>query len=139
MSEEKRPKVGIGVIILKEKKVLLGKRRNSHGAGTWSFPGGNLEYFESFRRCGLREILEETGLDVRLIDEDSIATTNDLFEEGEHYITLFLRAAHLQGEPRVMEPDKCERWGWYSWNKFPKPLFLPVQNLLKQEYNPFEI
>ena len=138
MIEKRRPKVGIGVIVLKEKKVLLGKRRNSHGAGTWSFPGGNLEYFESFGKCVLREVKEETGLDVRLIDEFPIATTNDFFEEEKHYVTLYLRAAYLQGEPRVIEPDKCERWGWYSWNNFPKPLFLPVLNLLKQGYNPFK-
>lgn len=56
MSEDKRPKVGLSVIIRRKSKVLLGKRKNSHGAGTWCFPGGHLEYKES-----LRELKEETG------------------------------------------------------------------------------
>ena len=41
-------RVGIGVIILKDGKVLLGKRKGSHGAGEYAFPGGHLEYMESF-------------------------------------------------------------------------------------------
>jgi 8-oxo-dGTP diphosphatase len=36
-----RPKVGVGVCIVKDNKVLLGKRKNSHGDGTWAFPGGH--------------------------------------------------------------------------------------------------
>jgi 8-oxo-dGTP diphosphatase len=45
--EEKRPKVGVGIIVLQEGKVLLGKRKNSHGEGTWAFGGGHLEWFAS--------------------------------------------------------------------------------------------
>ena len=39
-----RSKVGIGVIVLKDGKVLLGKRKNAHGEGSWSFGGGHLEF-----------------------------------------------------------------------------------------------
>ncbi len=59
------PKVGVGVMILKEGKVLLGKRKGSHGAGEYSFPGGHLEYMESFEDCARREIEEECGIKVK--------------------------------------------------------------------------
>ncbi|MCX5774664.1 MAG: NUDIX domain-containing protein [Fusobacteria bacterium] len=43
-----RPKVGVGILIIKEDKVLFGKRENAYGDGAWSFPGGHLEFNESF-------------------------------------------------------------------------------------------
>lgn len=136
---EKRPKVGLGIIVLNDKKVILGKRRNAHGAGTWCFPGGHLERGESFIDCAYREIAEETDLDVKIIDSYPVAVTNDIFPD-RHYITLFLRANYHSGTLKVKEPDKCERWGWFNWFAMPpeEQLFLPIRNLLARGYNPFE-
>ena len=144
-SDYDMPKVGIGVILMKfnDKSVLLGKRKNAHGEGTWSFPGGHLEKFESFPSCAMRELKEETGfesgLNYYLIDTFPMPVTNDFFEkEQKHYVTLYLKAEHRIGEPKNKEPDKCEGWAWYQWEKLPElNLFTPVRNLLKQDYNPF--
>lgn len=54
--EQQKPKVGIGVMILKDEKVLLGKRKGSHGEGEYSFPGGHLEYMESWKWYPLDEL-----------------------------------------------------------------------------------
>ena len=56
--EIQKPKVGVGIMILKNGKVLLGKRKGSHGEGEFAFPGGHLEYMESFANCAKREIAE---------------------------------------------------------------------------------
>ena len=131
------PKVGVSVIITKGSRVLMGKRKNAHGDGSWQFPGGHLEFNETPEECAKREVLEETGLQVDGFRP--VAFTNDIFQkEGKHYITLFLISKTHSGEPKVLEPDKCERWEWFEWNALPRPLFLPVQNLLKQGYNPFK-
>ena len=58
----KRPSVGVGVIIRNGDHLLLMKRQNSHGDGTWSMPGGHLEYGESPQECAIREAEEEVGL-----------------------------------------------------------------------------
>ena len=58
----KRPLIGVAVIVTKDDRVLLGKRKNSHGADTWAFPGGHLEFNESIADCAAREVFEETGL-----------------------------------------------------------------------------
>ncbi|MFH1620774.1 MAG: NUDIX hydrolase [Patescibacteria group bacterium] len=133
---ENRPKIGIGVIIIKDGKVLLGKRKNAHGDGSWSFGGGHLEFNESWQDCARREVTEETGIKIKNL---RFATaTNDIFEkEGKHYITIFMLADYASDEVRVMEPEKCERWEWFTWDNLPQPLFLPIQNLLKQGFNPF--
>ncbi len=143
MEEQKRPNVGLGVIVLRENKVLLGKRKGSLGAGTWSFPGGHLEKFESFKQCITREMSEETGLSLGVnykpIDYYPSAVTNNFFvEEFKHNVTLYFRVRYLQGEVQNLEPDKCEEWQWFEWKKFPNNLFIPVINLLEQGYNPFK-
>jgi 8-oxo-dGTP diphosphatase len=45
-------------------------------------------------------------------------------------------AEHIGGEPQVLEPDKCEAWGWFAWDDLPQPLFLPIRNLLRQGFRP---
>ncbi len=131
-----RPRVGVGVIVIKNGKVLLGRRKNSHGAGSWQFPGGHLEFAETVFQCALREVSEETGLVIQNLRTGPY--TNDYFRsEGKHYITLYVIADWKHGEPEVLEPEKCEAWHWFKWSELTHPLFLPIQNLLKQDFSPF--
>lgn len=131
---DKRPRVGVGVMVIKDDQVLLHKRKNAHGDGTWSFPGGHLEFKESWEECTRREVAEETGLDI--VNLRFAMATNDIFDqENKHYITIFMLADYVTGEAQVMEPDKCERWEWFAWDDLPEPLFIPVHNLLKQGFD----
>jgi 8-oxo-dGTP diphosphatase len=137
MSEEKqRPRVGIGVLVIKDNKVLMGRRKNAHGDGDWSPTGGHLEFGESFEHCAKREALEEAGVKLRNVRFATV--TNDIFEkENLHYITVIMLADYESGEPRLLEPDKFTEWGWFSWGSMPQPLFLPIRNLLKSGFSPF--
>ena len=132
MSQE-RPKIGVGVMVVRDGRVLLGQRLASHGAGSWQFPGGHLEYGESPEACAAREVLEETGLVVANIRP--VTFTNDIFhDEGKHYVTLYMRADYVDGEAQVLEPEKCATWGWFLWDEMPSPRFLPIENLLASGY-----
>ncbi|HEX8946922.1 MAG TPA: NUDIX hydrolase [Candidatus Paceibacterota bacterium] len=135
--ESKQPKVGVGVAIVRDGKLLLGKRKGSHGAGEWSFPGGHLEYGESWEVCGAREVLEETGLAAEELR--FIGVTNDIFPEAEkHYITLFMTGT-ARGEPELREPEKCEEWGWFPIDDLPQPLFPPIVHLLEKGFTTKEL
>ncbi len=133
-----KPKVGVGVIVIKDGKVLIGKRKNAHGSGSWAFPGGYLEFNESWEECAEREVMEETGIQ---IDNLRFGTaTNDIFEkENKHYITIFMVADLVSGTVEIKEPHKCEKWEWFHWDKLPCPLFIPFQNLLKTKFDPFDL
>jgi 8-oxo-dGTP diphosphatase len=136
-----RPGVGVGVLVVHQGLLLLGKRRGSHGAGHWAAPGGRLEFGEALEDCARRELTEETGLVARHLELGPY--TNDVFEaEGEsgqvaqHFVTVYVVARSLQGTPRNLEPEKCEGWAWFGWDALPTPLFQPLQNLQRIGWRP---
>jgi 8-oxo-dGTP diphosphatase len=129
------PQVGVGVIVLREGLVLLGKRLGSHGAGTWALPGGHLEFGESVEECASREVKEETGLHLQSVVLGPY-TSNVFPVEHKHYVTLFAIGECAQGEPQVLEPTKCSSWQWFRWSELPQPLFAPLASLVSSGYVP---
>ncbi|HLC56997.1 MAG TPA: NUDIX domain-containing protein [Candidatus Nanoarchaeia archaeon] len=137
MTEEiKKPGVGFGVMILKDNKLLLGKRHPDpekassllHGEGTWTMPGGKLHFGESFEQGAIREVNEETGLDV--ISSKVISISNDIVSDA-HFVTIGLLCSKFKGQPRVMEPDEITEWQWFPINQLPEPIFPPSEKVLK--------
>jgi 8-oxo-dGTP diphosphatase len=129
----KRPLIGVAVLVIKEGRVLLGKRKNAHGSGTWAFPGGHLEFNESIKACARREVSEEAGIQIKNLRYGPY--TNDIFAgEGKHYVTLFVLADYDSGTPAAKEPHKCEEWEWIPWPPDVQPCFLPLANLLKLNF-----
>ena len=119
--ENEQIKVGIAVMVMKEGKVLLGKRIGSHATGTYGFSGGKLEYMESFEDCAKRETMEEAGIEIDNVRFSFV--TNLTAYPPRHYVHLGFIADWKSGEPKVCEPDKFESWGWYDLDNLPKPLF----------------
>lgn len=102
---DNRPKVGVGVIITDSTNscILMGERLSSHGTGTLHCPGGHLEHGETFAQTAVREVLEETGLEVGNVK--FLTATNDIFGEqdgAKHYVTVFVTAV-IVGVEKVAE------------------------------------
>lgn len=124
-----RPQIGVGVIILKDDRLLLLQRKSVHGAGSWSTPGGHLEFGESPQDCAIREVKEETG--VNIDDVRFIALTNDYFEaSGKHYITVWMQGRYVSGTACLNAPYEMSAVEWFALEALPAPLFLSLQNLL---------
>ncbi|MFA7169487.1 MAG: NUDIX domain-containing protein [Candidatus Paceibacterota bacterium] len=116
-------RVGVGVLVMNaEGKILLGKRKSKLGEGTFSLPGGHLEFGETPEECAKRELKEETDLDGS--DFEVISLSNDIAYE-KHYITIGVIVRKFSGEVKIMEVDKLESWDWYDVKKLPAPLFFP--------------
>jgi 8-oxo-dGTP diphosphatase len=123
------PRVGVGVVIRRGAEVLLMRRHGVHGAGTWSTPGGYLEYGESPAECAAREAHEETGVSVS--DVRFLAITNDFFPEREkHFITVWMHAAHAGGDAALHAPEESMEVAWFPHDRLPEPLFQCFDNLL---------
>lgn len=119
---ERQARVGIGVFVVKDGKFLLQQRTGSHGEGTWSLPGGHLDFGESFEDTARREVFEETGLEIKNVR--FAAVTNDLFEkEDKHYVTIWLLSDWASGEPQNREPHKCTAQSWHTLDDLPEPRF----------------
>ena len=119
-------------------RLLLGERVSAHSENSWQFPGGRLEFGETVEECARREVAEEAGIAIRNVVPSGF--TNDVFIDAEkHYVTLFVSSEYDSGQPTVMEPDKCERWRWFPWNRLPEPLFQPIRNLLRQYPDLYEL
>lgn len=114
-------RIGIGVMVIKDGKVLIGKRKGSHGDGEWAWPGGHMEYMESFEECARREVREEAGIEIENIR--FLFLSNLRAYAPKHYIDIGLVADWKSGEPQVLEPDKRENWEWRDMDDLPTPLF----------------
>jgi len=113
------PRIGVGVFILNSNnEFVFGKRKGSHGQGTWALPGGHLELHESFEDCAKREVLEETGLEITNV-QFLTATNSPRIDGTKHYVTIFVVSTMMNqaGQPELLEPNKCEGWEWFSWEK----------------------
>lgn len=134
--QKKRVGVGCGIMLLRDGKLLLGKRHDDSekassklkGAGTWTMPGGKLDFGETFEEGAKRELLEETGI---LLKKARVICVNQDIIETAHFITIGLFAEEFEGEAEVMEPDEITEWRWFALDNLPSPLFFPSSKVLE--------
>ena len=121
-------RVGTGMMLIRHGCVLLGHRLDD---GTWSMPGGKLDYGEDVLACALRETHEETGVrvtkgDVRLVSVEGRVMRN------EHWVTIGFLARKFRGIARVMEPHKFSDWQWFRLDDLPSPLYTSSKAILNR-------
>lgn len=129
--KEQHVRVGTGVWICKDGKVLLGKRKGDLAGGEYANPGGHFEYMESLEQSIRREIREETGIEVENIRFAFLQNVKEY--APKHYVGINFIADWKSGEPTVMEPEKCERWDWYALDAFPELLFVTGKAFLEMQ------
>jgi 8-oxo-dGTP diphosphatase len=123
----RRPKVGVAILIPRDGQILVGKRRRGAGPGSWSGPGGHIEFGETFEQCARREAREEIGIE--LDEVRYLHITNDLMPQfDEHSVTIWMLATRISGEVTNASPEEHERWEWHSLANVPEPLFPSLAN-----------
>lgn len=128
---------GVGAILVRDGRVLVGLRRGGPATGTWSFAGGKVEPGETAIETAERELFEETGLrgaNPRLVAFQTIGEV----EPGVEFETRFVVLDWVAGEPAEPEPHKCGDWQWRDWNNLPEPLFAPVAALIESGFASWE-
>ncbi len=128
-NDDNRPKVGVGALVFKDGKILLGKRKGTHGTGSYSSGGGHVEHLESLEEAIRREIREENGVEVTNLRFLCVVNLKEY--APKHYLDIGFIADWQSGEPTVLEPDKFESWDWYSLDNLPKPLFAAIPRYLE--------
>lgn len=87
----KQPLVGVGAVVVCSGKILLEKRKNEPGKGKWSIPGGLVELGENTEQMVIREVKEETGLDVEKPEQIDVVDSITEDENGRikyHFVII---------------------------------------------------
>ncbi|KML53947.1 ADP-ribose pyrophosphatase [Burkholderia cepacia] len=100
-------------VVLRERDVLLVRRANPPDAGCWGFPGGKIESGETVADAAVREIAEETSIDVDALD---VFTALDAFDHDaagglrQHYVLVAVLCRWLRGTPVAGDDALEARW-----------------------------
>lgn len=117
-----QPIVGVGAVIINNGKILLEKRKNDPGRGKWSVPGGLVELGERVEEAVIREVKEETGLDVEKPEHIDVVDNISFDEAGKikyHFVIIdylvrlsggALKAASDAEELEWVALDEVERY-----------------------------
>ncbi len=108
--------VGVGAIIInKDKKIFCNKRgqKAKNEKGKWDMPGGGVEFNETLEDAAVREIMEEHGFIIEPIELLGV-TNHILKDEGQHWVAPSFISKIKSGEPKILEPEKCEEIGWFT-------------------------
>ncbi len=133
---EKIIKVGVGVMIKDGNKILLGHRSaNRKDTGgifepdTWTLPGGKQEYDETVIETAIREIKEETNLDIK---NPEVFSVSDDFQPDRHFVTIEMITEEYSGELKIMEPTKEDDWQWFDLNDLPNNIYSPSRVFIEK-------
>ncbi len=141
--EKKRVGAGLGVILEKDGKILLGMRHPDpvkadsafRSAGEWCLPGGKLDFGETLEEGAIREVKEETGIDIK---DPVVISMHNCKNEHAHFLTAGMVAKEWVGEAQVMEPDEIIEWKWFPLTDLPYPRYFPsfmvIDNYLQNKF-----
>lgn len=132
-----KPGLGVGVLIVKENKILLGLRNPDkmkasgefQGQGTWTMPGGKVEFMETLVHAAKRELEEETNLKATKLD---FLCISDDMTDTAHYVTVGFIVREYKGELKTMEPETILDWQWFDLDDLPKNLYKPSQKCIEK-------
>jgi 8-oxo-dGTP diphosphatase len=107
--ENKKMGIGVGVLVLQNNKILLGKRNDDankassllHGEGTWTMPGGKVDFGETIMTTAKRELFEETGIQANDLE---VFCINEEILPDVHFATVGLLLKECSQNPQTKEP-----------------------------------
>ncbi len=109
----RRPRVAVGGVVIKEDRVLLVRRGKPPSEGEWAIPGGSVELGEALQEAVAREILEETGISIRVGEPVHLfddVRRDDMGRVRFHYVILDFAGEFLSGELKAADDAKDARW-----------------------------
>ncbi len=128
------PSVGVGILLVHNDKILLGRRTDS---GMYGLPGGWIEYGEEWSESAARELKEETGISMESKDFKHIYTINSINKEKNfHSVSCVMYGEMNEDEVKNLvnkEPNKCYGWFWIGLKEMRNMyslLFFPLREFL---------
>ena len=132
-----KPGIGVGVMIVNENKILLGLRNPDkikasselQGQGTWTMPGGKVDFMEKLIDAAKRELIEETGL---VANDLELLCISDDMTDTAHYVTVGFIVKEYTGNVKTMEPETILEWNWFDLDNLPENLYKPSAKCIEK-------
>jgi len=119
------------LVSIKDNKILLLRRFNTGFMdGFYSFPAGHVEENETLTQAMVREAKEEIGVDIKREDLRLVHVMHRK-EPNEERINFFFQAEKYQGEPKIMEPHKCDDLSWFDLDNLPENVIPYIKEAIK--------
>lgn len=126
--ERLKLKVAVYIFLIKDGKILLGRRfKTGWMDGKYGLPSGHLEENETLMEGLIREVREETG--VELVPEN--VEFVHVMHRKSIYIDLFFVAKDWSGEPKITEEDKCDDMNWFPLDSLPENIIPSVKFVIE--------
>lgn len=123
------------LILIKEDKILLSRRYNTGWEdGKYTLISGHLEGNETVKQAMIREAKEEAGIIIKSVDLHMAHTMHRKSNDNLEYIDFFLIAEKWQGEPRIVEPEKCDDMRWFSLKNLPKNTLFHIRQAIENYF-----
>lgn len=132
-----KPGIGVGVMIINNNKIWLGLRNPNkvkvsseiNGQGTWTMPGGKVEFMETIKEAAIRELKEETNL---IATKLNILCVSDDMTDTAHYVTIGFLVTEYEGDLKTMEPETILKWKWFNLNELPENIYNPSKKCIEK-------
>jgi len=108
-----RPEVAVGALALDHGRLLCIRRGHGPGAGLWSLPGGRVEAGETLHEAVVREVMEETGLEVVV---DHFVGYVERIGEGYHFVILDFGVSLLEPDADPVAGDDAAEAAWVPFD-----------------------
>ena len=126
---ERFPKICISILVIKDKKFLLGlltKKWEYLGKQVYGVPGRDIKFREKIGDAIKRNIKDEIGC---AVIKYKIIAVNANYAFDNHFIGIGV-TAKIEGTPKLLKPGDWEKWEWFDMNKIPKNLFPDAENVI---------
>ena len=117
------PKLAVVVLVAKDNELLLVKRAIEPSIGKWSFPSGYVDRGEIVEAAAIREVKEETGLNIQILDLIGV------YSKKNNPIVLVVYSAKIVGG-KIEAGKECEEVAFFSTDNLPKMPFPHDEQIL---------
>jgi 8-oxo-dGTP diphosphatase len=107
------PRVGVGVVVIRDGRMLMVKRAKEPNKGKWSIPGGGVELGETINEAARREVLEECSIEVeieRVLDAVDNIIRDEKGRVKYHFVIIDMLGRYVSGEAEAQSDAGECRW-----------------------------
>lgn len=120
------------LILLKDNQVLLMRRQNTgYEDNNYCFIAGHVEPNETFTEAAIREGKEEVGVILKPEDVKVVHVMHRKSHDGSERVNVFFLAQKWEGEPKNLEPEKCDDLAWFALGNLPQNTIPYISLVLK--------